>query len=39
MIRLKNILIEVDDDKQENLDKWLNEVFTKDSEASEDLKD
>ena len=32
-------LIEVDDDKQENLDKWLNEVFTKDSEASEDLKD
>ena len=32
-------IIDVDEDKQENLDKWLNEVFTKDTEASEDLKD
>ena len=31
-------IIDVDEDKQENLDKWLNEVFTKDTEASEDLK-
>jgi HK97 family phage portal protein len=32
-------IIDVDEEKQENLDKWLNEVFTKDTEASEDLKD
>tara|TARA_R100000808_G_C2150637_1_gene159442 strand:+ start:1962 stop:3362 length:1401 start_codon:yes stop_codon:yes gene_type:complete len=31
-------IIDVDEEKQENLDKWLNEVFTKDTEASEDLK-
>ena len=36
---LKEEIIDVEENKSDNLDKWLNEVFTKDTEASEDLKD